>query len=179
MVYNPRGTVRVHEPSPAASQAAGGAQRERREVGMPMASPHVRHNYLAIAVATVACFLFEALWYSLFLDVWLHGIGHDRKWLQATGATLPMQCVIALVAEGLIAGTISGFMQLTGPTTPVRGIRVAVCLWLGCVFTTIAVADVIALRSYASFAVNSGFWLIGMVLMGAIVGAWKKAGTRE
>jgi hypothetical protein len=142
-----------------------------------MASPQVRHNYLAIAVATVACFLFEALWYSLFLDVWLQGIGHDRIWLSTTRANLPLQCVIALVAEGLIAGTISGFMQLTGPTTPVRGIRVAACLWLGCVFSTIAVADVFALRSYASFAISSAFWLVGMVLMGAIIGAWKKQGV--
>jgi len=144
-----------------------------------MASPHVRQNYPAVAVATVACFPFEALWYSLLLDVWLRGIGHDRIWLSTTGSNLPLQCVIALVAEGLIAGTISGFMQLTGPTTPVRGMRVAACLWLGCVFTTGAVGDVFALRSYASFAVNSGFWLIGMVLMGAILGAWKKKDSRQ
>jgi hypothetical protein len=29
-------------------------------------------------------------------------------------------------------------------------------------------------RTYKIFAINAGFWLIGMVLMGAIVGAWKK-----
>jgi hypothetical protein len=29
------------------------------------------------------------------------------------------------------------------------------------------------------FAINTGFWLIGMVVMGAIVGAWKKRGPKE
>ena len=29
--------------------------------------PRVRQNYLAIVVAAIACFLFEAGWYSFFL----------------------------------------------------------------------------------------------------------------
>jgi hypothetical protein len=40
------------------------------------------------------------------------------------------------------------------------------------------VGDIFAARSYASFAVNIGFWLIGMMIMGAIVGAWKKKPTK-
>jgi hypothetical protein len=55
--------------------------------------------------------------------------------------------------------------------------KVAAMLWLGLVLPTIAVEEVFEVRSYALFAVNTGFWLLGMVLMGAIVGAWKKART--
>jgi hypothetical protein len=146
---------------------------------MAIETKRMRQNYLAIAVAAVACFLFEAGWYSLFLDVWLKGIGRDRAWLEHTGVNPALQFAAALLAEALIAVSISCITQLTGPQTALRGIKVGAWLWLGLVLPTIAVGDVFAEASYASFAVNAGFWLIGMMLMGAIVGAWKKAADRD
>lgn len=141
---------------------------------MPIASPHIRHNYLAVAVAAVAGFLFEAFWYSIFLEAWLRGIGHDRAWLETTSVNLPTQCVTALFAAALLSLAISAFTQVTGPLTAARGTKIAAGLWLGCVLPTVAVGEVFAVRSYASFAVNAGFWLVEMALMGAIVGAWRK-----
>ena len=145
-----------------------------------MEAKRVQHNYLAILVAAVVCFLFEAAWYSFFLDVWLKGIGHDRAWLENTGVNPSLQYATALISEALIAMAISWATQMTGPQTAVRGARVAAVLWLGIVLTTQAVEFVFEAGSYASFAVGAGFWLIGMVLMGAIVGGWKKkTGIRE
>jgi len=148
---------------------------------MPMVSPPVRHNYLAIAAAAMASFVFEAVWYSVFLRAWLRGIGHDPAWLGRTGVSLGAQCITALLAAALIAICISSFTQLTGALTAVRGMKVAASLWLGCVLTTWATENVFEVRSYQLFAINLGFWLLTMVLMGAIVGAWKKqpAANRE
>jgi hypothetical protein len=140
---------------------------------MPMASPRVRHNYLAIAVAAVACFVFEAAWYWLFLDVWLKGIGHDRAWLEKSGVNPLLQWIAALLAEALVAAAISSVTQAAGPQTALRGMRVGAMLWLGLALPIIAVGQVFAGIGYAPFAVDCGFWLIGMVLMGAIVGGWK------
>jgi hypothetical protein len=146
---------------------------------MPMVSPHVRHNYLAIAVAAVANFLLEAAWYSMFLKAWLRGIGRDPAWLANTGVSVGVQWVTALLAAALLATCISSFTQLTGPQTAVRGIKVGVGLWLGCVLTTWATEYVFEVRSYQIFAINLGFWLLGMILMGAIVGGWKKKASRQ
>ncbi len=52
--------------------------------------------------------------------------------------------------------------------------KVAALLWLGCVLTTRATEYVFEVRTYKLFVINTGFWLLGMVLMGAIVGGWKK-----
>jgi hypothetical protein len=65
-------------------------------------------------------------------------------------------------------------MQLTGPQTLLRGIRAAVLLWFGLVLTTYATEYIFEVRTLKLFAINAGFWLLGMILMGAIVGAWKK-----
>jgi hypothetical protein len=134
----------------------------------------VRQNYLAITLAAVACFLFEAAWYSYFLQSWLQGIGRTQEWLDHTGIIVGLQFATALLSEAVIASAISCVTQLTGPQTALRGMRAAALLWLGFVITTSATEYVFEVRTYKIFAINAGFWLIGMVLMGAIVGAWKK-----
>jgi hypothetical protein len=134
----------------------------------------VRQNYLAITLAAVACFLLEAAWYSFFIQDWLDGIGRTSAWLMATGVNPALQYATALLSAAVIAAAISCVTQLTGPQTALRGMRVAALLWLGCVLTTWSTEYVFEVHTYKLFAINTGFWLIGMVIMGAIVGAWKK-----
>jgi len=55
--------------------------------------------------------------------------------------------------------------------------KVAALLWLGCVMTTWATEYAFEVRTYKLFAINTFFWLFGMIIMGAIVGAWKKQGA--
>jgi len=135
----------------------------------------VRQNYWAIAVAAIACFLFEAGWYTIFMQQWLEGIGRTRQWLEsAAGYNPTVQFGTALVAAAVIAAAISRITQLTGPQTALRGIKVAAMLWVGFVLTTVATEYVFEVRTLKLLGINAGFWLLGMMLMGAIVGAWKK-----
>jgi hypothetical protein len=141
---------------------------------MPIERPCVRQNYWAILVAAIACFVFEAAWYSLFLNAWMRGIGRTMEWLDAQKVSFPLQSATALVCAAVLAATISAFTQLTGAQTAWRGLKMGAMLWAGCVLTTIATEYVFEVRSYSIFSINAGFWLLGMMLMGAIVGAWKK-----
>jgi hypothetical protein len=141
---------------------------------MSETQPKVRQNYWAILVAAVANFAFEACWYTLFLQQWIDGIGRTRQWLVNSGVNPNLQFGVALIAAALIATAISCVTQLTGPQTAWRGIKVAALLWLGFVFTTWATEYVFEIRPLSLFAINTGFWLLGMILMGAIVGGWKR-----
>jgi Protein of unknown function (DUF1761) len=135
----------------------------------------VRQNYLAILVAAVACFLFEAAWYSYFMQAWLNGIGRTREWLMsAAGYNPALQYGTALVMAALMATAISCVVQLTGPQTAFRGIKAGALLWAGFELTTISTEYVFEVRPFSLLLVNGGYWLFGMMLMGAIVGAWKK-----
>lgn len=139
-----------------------------------MQAARVRQNYLAIAVAAIACFLLEVGWYSYFLQTWLDGIGRTRQWMLSTGISPAIQYGTALVSAAVIAMTISCVTQLTGRQTMLRGIRVGVLLWVGLVVTTWGTEYMFEVRPVSLFAVNAGFWLLGMVVMGAIVGGWRK-----
>ncbi len=140
-----------------------------------IAVSRVRQNYLAIVVAAIACFLLEAGWYSYFLQSWLDGIGRTREWLMGPNANNPaLQYGTALVSAAVMATAISCVTQLTGAQTALRGIKVAALLWLGFELTAWSTEYVFEVRPWSLLGINAGFWLLGMMLMGAIVGAWKK-----
>jgi hypothetical protein len=145
------------------------------EAVMTIQESRVKQNYLAIAVAAIACFVFEAVWYTIFMQPWLDGIGRTKEWLMSAAGYNPvLQYGTALLSAAVIAAAISCVTQLTGPQTAIRGIRVAAMLWLGFVLTTYSTEYVFEVRPWSLLGINAGFWLLGMVLMGAIVGAWKK-----
>lgn len=135
----------------------------------------VRVNYLAILVAAIACFLLEAGWYTLFMKTWLIGIGRTMAWLESAAGYSPMlQYGTAFVSAAVMAAAISCVTQLTGRQTALRGMKVGALLWLAFELTTISTEYVFEVRPLSLLAINAGYWLFGMVLMGAIVGAWKK-----
>jgi hypothetical protein len=135
---------------------------------------HLKMNYLAILVAGIANFVFEAVWYSCFMNGWLNGIGRTKEWLMSSGVNPNLQYLVALVCACVIAGSIACLTQITGPQTALRGIQTGFSLWAGLVVTTFATEYVFEVRPWSLVGINLGFWLIGMMLMGAIVGAWKK-----
>jgi hypothetical protein len=73
-----------------------------------------------------------------------------------------------------MASAISCVTQLTGPQTAWRGIKIAALLWLGFELTSFSTEYVFEVRPWSLLGINAGYWLFGMMLMGAIVGAWKK-----
>lgn len=144
-------------------------------VGIPVLQmARVRQNYLANVVAAIACFAFEAVWYSVFMSTWLNGIGRTMQWLQSSGMNPAVQYGTALVMALVMATAISCVTQLTGKQTAVRGIKVGALLWAGFVLTTWSTEYIFEVRPISLYLVNAGYWLLGMMLMGAIVGAWKK-----
>jgi hypothetical protein len=138
-------------------------------------SVQVRLNYPAIFVAGIACFMLAPLWYGVFKQPWLEGVGRTSEWLMSNGAKLaPVQYGTAFVGSVMIAAAIAWVTQASGEQTAMRGIKVAVLLWLGFVVTTWTTEYAFELRPLSLLAINGGFWLFSFAIMGAIVGAWKK-----
>jgi hypothetical protein len=139
-----------------------------------MEQARARTNYWAIIVAAIACFILEAIWYSVFLQAWLDGLGRTRDVMMHQGVNEYLQYAIALVSAAIMAIAISTVTQLTGPLNARRAIKTGALLWLAFVFTTWSTEYIFEVRSFALLAINTGFWLLGAMLMGAIVGTWKK-----
>ncbi len=135
--------------------------------------PTVRYNPAAIAVATLVYFFLGAAWFTMFMQPWLAGIGRTMAELKASGAPPWLGYVVALVMTAILAIALSWIIQATGPQTAMRGATIAAALWLGFVFTTWATEYAFEARGLPILAINTGYPLVGMLLMGLIIGGWK------
>ncbi len=133
-----------------------------------------RINRPAIIAATLFSFLFAAGWFSCFKDPWLTGIGRTMEFFNGMPKWLvPVQFAVALLCSAIAATVLSIAIQLSGPQTFKRGIMCGAVLWLGFVATSWAQEYIFELRSIQIYAINTGFQLIDLMVVGAIVGAWK------
>jgi uncharacterized protein DUF1761 len=135
---------------------------------------NIRLNWVAILVAAIVSFIFEALWYSMFMKQWLAGIGRTMEWLTSSGMSPALQYGVAILCAIIAAAVLSICIQGSGEHSARRGVLVGALVWVGFVATSWATEYIFEVRSLSIYAINAGFWLFDLMLMGAIVGAWKK-----
>ena len=135
----------------------------------------VRHYPLAIIVATLCYFGLGAVWFTIFRNAWLEGVGRTMEQLQTSGVSPALAYGVALLLTLAIALFLSWLIQITGEATAARGIQLAIILWFCTIFAAFATEYAFEGRGVKILAINSGYCLVGMVLMGAVLGGWKKA----
>jgi hypothetical protein len=131
-------------------------------------------NWIAILVAAIASFLFEALWFSVFMKEWLNGIGRTMEWLVASGLNPAIQYAVAILCSIIVAMVLSICIQASGEQTARRGVIVGAVIWFGFIATSWAKAYIFEVRTLQIYAINTGYAFFDLMLIGAIVGAWKK-----
>jgi hypothetical protein len=72
-----------------------------------------------------------------------------------------------------MAMVIALLMGLTGATTAVQGIVIAVLGWLGFGFTIGLNSNLYSNKRPAAFMIDAGYQLVYVIIMGAIIGAWR------
>jgi Na+-transporting NADH:ubiquinone oxidoreductase subunit NqrD len=135
---------------------------------------NVRHYPLAIIVASLCYFGLGAVWFTIFRNAWLEGVGRTMEQIQTSGVTPALVYIVALLLTVALALFLSWLIQITCAATVARGIQVAIILWFCVVFSTWATEYAFEARSIRALAVTSGYVLVGMILMGAVLGGWKQ-----
>jgi uncharacterized protein DUF1761 len=138
----------------------------------------MRVNYLAVIVAAIVYWLLGALWYSplLLANRWVALMGKTMEQMKQSGNS-PMPYIIALVCNLVIAYVLALVCNASGATTMAKGASTGILMWLGFVGTITLTTYQFDGRPVALWAINYGYALVGMIIMGAILGAWKKKTT--
>ncbi len=128
-------------------------------------------NWPAVAVATVAKFATGAVWYSplVFGPRWRALVGVTPEAFRARAVP---GMITDLLSGLVLAWVLANVLKFTGAVGLVPGARVSFFLWLGFVATPLLSTTVYEGRPLALFAVNAPYWLISMLIMGGIIGAW-------
>ena len=137
----------------------------------------IRHNPIALLLATLLYFVLGAFWFTAFRQAWLDGIGRTMQQLAATGRSPFFIYAIALVGTFILALFLSWLIQITGHQTTKGGIFIAVVTWIGVVLPTWSTEYAFEARGLRILVINTGYILTGMIIMGAVLGGWKKKST--
>ena len=128
-------------------------------------------NYLAVFAAAASTFLIGGLWYSplLFQRAWMRANNLTENDLRAGGQAkiFGLSFVFALV----MALNLAMFLNAPDTTTTwgaTAGLLAAIWVALG--IGTVALFE---RRPLAYTAINGGYWLVSVVVMGAILGVWR------
>ena len=133
----------------------------------------MKTNYLAVFVAAIAYWLLGALWYGvLFGQAWMALEHMTAGQTRSMNPVLPY--LITLVLNVLIAYALAQICIWRNADTLGRGASVGVLLWIGFVGPVTFTTYMYEMRPKELFAINQFFPLAGFVLMGAILGGWKK-----
>jgi hypothetical protein len=133
-------------------------------------------NYLAIFVAAVLAWLAGAVWYMALGKVWMAALGTKPEDMEAMkgqpGFFLPF--IYAFLAEVVMAWTLAGIVGHLGPgqVTIRNGIISGLFCWFGLVMTTTLVNYTFARRGWRLLLIDGGHWLVVLVLIGAVIGAF-------
>ncbi|MCP4143197.1 MAG: DUF1761 domain-containing protein [Chloroflexi bacterium] len=128
-------------------------------------------NWLAILISAVANMIIGAVWYGVLANPWLEGIGKTREW--ATENQRPTDYIIAFVNSLLMAFFLANVMVWANISGFSAGIMMGFFMWLGFTGFSFAANHAFEGRTLKLWAVNSGIYLVGLMVMGAILGLWQ------
>jgi hypothetical protein len=131
-------------------------------------------NILAVLVSAVVTFVIGALWYSplLFGKQWIafNEVTPDKVEAMRKGAArlygISFLCYVVLAAVFAILIRMVHLQAVLG------GAKMGGMLWVGFVATLGLTANLYSGRSLKAFALDAGYQLVFMVVMGVILTAW-------
>jgi hypothetical protein len=133
----------------------------------------MRTNYPAVLVAAIVYWLLGAVWYGfLFSKPWM-ALEHMTD-AQASSMNPVLPYVITFALNLLIAFVLAQVCAWRNANTAARGSAVGVLLWIGFIGPVTFTTYMYEMRPMQLFAINEFFSLVGLCLMGAILGAWKR-----
>jgi hypothetical protein len=127
-------------------------------------------NWFAIAAAVVSAFVIGGLWYSplMFVNSWLKMSGVDRQVFNAGLRKALLGDLFSATATALVLNQVIGWSGATGIAS---SLLAALVVWTGFVASALMAQMTYEHRPFAFFAISSGYRLVTLEVMAAILSA--------
>jgi len=130
-------------------------------------------HFLAILVAALIQFFLGAIWYSLlFAKPWMALVGHTpTPGQRPKGAITSM--IVSFIGGLLLAFILAHVIYWAGADTLHRGLFIGFICWLGFVAAPLLSETMYERRPGKLFLINSGYWLLSMLISGTVLALWR------
>ena len=134
-------------------------------------------NWLAIGCAGLAYWLLGAVWYStlftLFSKAWRSAVEqHGVKLGQPNQSGMATKLVVTLVCNLIAALVLARVIHQLHSLDLLRGLKIGAGVGLGFCATALTMTYVWQSPPRRLWAIDTGYHIIGCILMGAILAVW-------
>ncbi|HEU5457735.1 MAG TPA: DUF1761 domain-containing protein [Terracidiphilus sp.] len=133
---------------------------------------HLHFNHWALIVSAVFLWLLGAFWYSplLFAKPWTEIVGR-KSGEKPKGVVHGM--VASFIGDLLLAFVLAHIIGWSGADSVGWGLFIGFLCWLGFVVAPLYPQRIYEGRPFQYFAINSGYWLVGLLGVGTILTVWR------
>ena len=129
-------------------------------------------NWLAVIVCAVVNMVVGALWYGpLFGKRWMKEVGYSQEDIRS-GPVWPLY-LLAMLNSLCMAFVLANVIAWADVTGIAGGLLLGLVMWIGFTGFTFAVNHAFEGRSIAHWAINACTYLVGLLIMGAILAVWQ------
>jgi hypothetical protein len=137
-----------------------------------MIHPHSL-NYLAILVSGLFLWFLGAIWYSpvVFAKPWMEILGMKKGESKQSGLILGM--VASFIGDVVLSFILAHIIFWANATGFANGCVLGVLVWIGFIAAPNLPQGIYERRPFKLFAINSGYWLVGLFIVGGLLAAWR------
>ncbi|HXX06454.1 MAG TPA: DUF1761 domain-containing protein [Pseudolabrys sp.] len=128
-------------------------------------------NWWAVVAAAIVKIVLGAIWYSpiAFLPKWMAATGVSEAHMKTA---FPKAIAIDIVGAFVLALVLLHAVHYAGARTVGQGATVGFFGWLGFIGVLSLGQIVYEQRPFSYFAINNGYLLLSLMIMGAILAVW-------
>lgn len=134
-------------------------------------------NYLHVLIAAVATWALGFAYYTAFSGPWLAAQGRTKADMDEfckgqSGLAKFLPLVVVLVGAAVMSWVLAGLLAHLGPgqITLKNGVVSGAYCWLGFIVPPMAINNMFSMRSVKLTVIDSIYWLIALVVQGALIG---------
>lgn len=136
---------------------------------------HIQHqlNNLSILASAIILWILGAIWYSppLFAKPWMKLLG-----IQMGGPnkkSLVPAMMASFVCDFILAFMLAHIILWSGADTFGHGALIGLIIWIGFFAAPNLPQGMYENRPFNLFAINNGYWLVGLPLIGGVIAIWR------
>ena len=135
--------------------------------------PHLHINHLAVIVSALILWFLGAAWYSpaLFAKPWMAMLG--IKTGEGNKNSLLAGMISSLICDLVLSFILAHFVVWTGTATFGWGALIGFLCWVGFFAAPNLPQGIYENRPFKLFAINNGYWLVGLIVVGGLLAVWR------
>ena len=135
--------------------------------------PVQKVNWLAVIVGAVAFWLWGAVWFMLLKGPYTAAVGFTPDQM-ASGGKDPMPYILSFIAALVLSfGTAVALADSNQPGAR-HGIEFGIFMGIIVFATNYLSINAYQMKPYSLWLIECGYVVIGMAIVGAIIGGWRK-----